>query len=562
MARSDSLAREGARRFTRTDILPAVLALLSLVLGVTIFAQFIGPSVQVGYDEGYEAAGVERIIDGKGLPYVDAVSIRGPFLYWTQAIVHLLSGRFQWTGTRLLGLLSCAAVVVSCFFAGWAARWPLAGAVAGAVYVFVVATYYAPGGGIGVHAEPVAIAYLTTALFLTAYGLYRARTPRSRTIFLAAGGALVAVAGLTKQTIAFCSLPMLWWVLAHASIAEARAAPDGRPRWRPMLKSWALPFAAGGLGLVVLVLLRYALAGELGTFFYWSVGVGSKSYMAPYQGRIASMVADWFIGDPWAILGASLALIIAIGASLSRVTQFSLKGVLLGFGSAGFETAVGLTGVVLMLAAALPLRIWPHYFVPVWAFLGLILGVLIERIAVRGAPSPRLGQTAVVLIVGTLLTISAVVRINQLARDYRNGGMRSPRPDPACAAIDRIAGAGREEIFIWGVAGDLYITCQRRCASMYTHTTLIMGMAPPFWNVDLSRVPTGARERLLSDLKKKPPKVIVDHSMDAGGTRMVDVPMYASFVSERYCMVEVTNDRKGRSLTLYARRDLPACKAR
>jgi len=27
------------------------------------------------------------------------------FLYWTQAIVHLLSGRFQWTGTRLLGLL-------------------------------------------------------------------------------------------------------------------------------------------------------------------------------------------------------------------------------------------------------------------------------------------------------------------------------------------------------------------------------------------------------------------------------------------------------------------------
>jgi hypothetical protein len=552
------MKREGARRFVRTDILPAALALLALVLGVTIFAMFLSPSGQVGYDEGYEAAGVERIIDGKGLPYVDAVSIRGPFLYWTHAIVQLLSGRFQWTGTRLLGLLSCAAVVVSCFFGGWAARWPLAGAVAGAVYVFVVATYYAPGGGIGVHAEPVAIAYLTTALFLTAYALYRARTPRSRTIFLAAGGALVAVAGLTKQTIALCSLPMLWWVLAHASVAEARTALDGRPRWRAMLKSWALPFAAGGLGLVALVLLRYALAGELGTFFFWSVGVGSKSYMAPYQGRVASMIGDWFIGDPWAILGASLALVIAVGASLGRVTEFSLKGVLAGFGSAGFQTGVGLTGVVLMLAAALPLRIWPHYFVPVWAFLGLILGVLIERIAVRGAPSPRLGQAAVVLIVGTLLTISAVTRINQIAREHRS----SPRPDPACAVIDRIAGAGREEIFIWGVAGDLYITCQRRCASMYTHTTLIMGMAPPFWNVDLSRVPAGARERLLSDLKRKPPKVIVDHAIDAAGTRMVDVPMYASFLNERYCMVEVANDRKGRSLTFYARRDLPACNVR
>jgi len=557
------MQRDGARRFTREDILPAALALLALVLGVTIFASFMLPySMQVGYDEGYEAAGVERIIDGRGLPYVDAVSIRGPFLYWSQAIVHLLSGRFQWTGTRLLGLLSCATVVTSCFFGGWAARWPLAGAVAGAVYVFVVACYYAPGGGIGVHAEPVAIAYLTTALFLTAYGLYRARTPRRRTIFLAAGGALVAVAGLTKQTIAFCSLPMLLWVVSYGTVAVARTFPDGRPRWRPMLMSWALPFAAGGLGLVVVVLLRYALAGELGTFFYWSIGVGSKSYMAPYQGRVASMIADWFIGDPWAILGASLALVIAIGASLSRVTEPSFKGLLLGFGSAGFETGVGLTGVVLMLAAALPLRIWPHYFVPVWAFLGLILGVLIERVAARGAPSPRLGQAAVVVIVGTLLTISAVNRINGIAKDYRNGGWHNPRPDPACAAIDRIAGPGREEIFIWGVAGDLYITCQRRCASMYTHTTLIMGMAPPFWNVDLSRVPDGAREKLLADLTAKPPKVIVDHAIDSAGTRMMDVPMYASFVNQRYCQVEVTSDRKGRSLTLYARRDLPACRGR
>jgi hypothetical protein len=326
--------------------------------------------------------------------------------------------------------------------------------------------------------------------------------------------------------------------------------------------SWALPFAAGGLGLVALVLLRYALAGELGTFFFWSVGVGSKIYMAPYKDRVASMVGDWFIGDPWAILGASLALVIAVGASLSRVTELSLKGLLAGFGAAGFETGVGLTGVVLMFAAAMPLRIWPHYFVPVWAFLGLILGVLIERIAVRGAPSPRLGQAAVVLIVGSLLTVSAVNRISQLTREYASGAWHSPRPDPACAAIDRIAGPGREEIFIWGVAGDLYVTCQRRCSSMYTHTTLIMGMAPPFWNVDLARVPPGAREKLLSDLTTKPPKVIVDHAIDAAGTRMIDVPMYAAFVNQRYCQVQMVSDRKGRPLTLYARRDLEACRGR
>jgi hypothetical protein len=40
------------------------------------------------------------------------------------------------------------------------------------------------------------------------------------------------------------------------------------------------------------------------------------------------------------------------------------------------------------------------------------------------------------------------------------------------------------------------------------------------------------------------------------------VPMYAQFVNQRYCQVEVTIDRKGRALTLYARRDLPACRGR
>jgi hypothetical protein len=97
---------------------------------------------------------------------------------------------------------------------------------------------------------------------------------------------------------------------------------------------------------------------------------------------------------------------------------------------------------------------------------------------------------------------------------------------------------------------------------MYTHTTLIMGMAPPFWNVDLARVPPGAREKLLSDLTTKPPKVIVDHAIDAAGTRMIDVPMYAAFVNQRYCQVQMVSDRKGRPLTLYARRDLEACRGR
>jgi hypothetical protein len=165
-------------------------------------------------------------------------------------------------------------------------------------------------------------------------------------------------------------------------------------------------------------------------------------------------------------------------------------------------------------------------------------------------------------VVGTILTVAGVNDVIRLHREHLSGNWRNPRPDPACAAFDRIAGPGREEIFIWGTAGDLYVTCQRRCASTYTHTTLIMGMTPPFWNVDLTRVPVGSREKLLADLTAKPPKLIVDHAIDSIGTRMIDVPIYAQFVNERYCRVEDVSDRKGRALTLYARRDLAACRGR
>src|SRR5438477_458650 len=96
------------RRFTRDDLWPALLALVAVGLGAAIFAFFLMPPTQVGFDEGFEAAGVERVIDGRGLPYVDFAAIRGPFLYWTQAIFHLLTGRFQWTGTRVMALVAHA----------------------------------------------------------------------------------------------------------------------------------------------------------------------------------------------------------------------------------------------------------------------------------------------------------------------------------------------------------------------------------------------------------------------------------------------------------------------
>jgi hypothetical protein len=526
-----------------------------------IFWFFLWPfPVQVGFDEGYEAAGVERVISGRGLPYVDMISIRGPFLYWSLAIVHLLTGRFQWTGTRVMGLLCCTTMVSTSFLSGWAAGWPLAGAIAGAIYVFVVATYAEPGATVGITSEPIAIAYIATGFLLVTYALYRARTPRNRVVLLVLGGALVAIGGFTKQTEALCCVPVLLFIFLHASVNVGGALEAGRMRWRPVLVGWVLPYAAGGVGLAALVLLRYALAGELKTFFFWSVGVSSQIYMEPYKGRVASLVTDWFMGEPWAIFGSVLALTVAFGPALGRVTRPSLRAILAAFGESAFENVVGVMALLLLLVAAIPLRIWPHYFLPIWIFFGMTVGILVEGFLVRRSPRPRLAQALVVLVFSGLLVPAGIIRRNRFVVEREHGGWPNPRPNAACAEIDRIAGPGREEVFIWGLAGDLYITCQRRCASMFTHTTVIAGIVPPFWNEPrANRVPPGSREKLLSELTERPPKVIIDHPISIAGTSMIDLPMYANFINARYCRVSKIADR-GKALTFYARNDLAVCR--
>lgn len=549
------------RRFGRDDLIPAVLALVAIGLGIVIFAFFLSPATQVGFDEGYEAAGVERILDGRGLPYVDFAAIRGPFLYWTQAIFHLLTGRFQWTGTRVMALTACATTGTMSFLTGWAAGWPLAGAIAAAVNVFVLTTVYPPGPGIGVHAEPVAVAYLVTAFFLVAYGLYRARTARRRAVLLALGGASLAAGVLTKQTMGLAVASMSLWVVAQGSAQVAAAESDGRSRRRRLLTGWVGPFLGGGAGLLALVLLRYAVAGELGTFFFWSSGVTSKIYMSPYEGRVGRLLVEWFMGEPWAIFGAIVAGTVAFGSVAGRSPSASPRGLWTGVGAAAFEVGVGLTALLVLVACAIPHRIWGHYFVPIYPFFGMALGLLVERFVVRGAASPRAAQGVVALLCGSLLVAAGVGRLTQLHRERAGGGWASPRPNRVCAEIDRIAGPGREAIFIWGTAGDLYITCRRRSTSMHTNTMLVAGIVPPDWQPFPTRVPPGSREQVLAELSARPPKVIIDHTISVAGSAMMDIPLFATFVNAHYCRDSVIQDR-GKVLTLFARKDTATCRDR
>jgi len=553
------------RGFARRDTPAILLTVISVLLGFALFRFFMVPySLQVNYDEGCEAAAVERVIAGRWLPYVDAKSIRGPFLYWTQAILHLLSGRFEYTGTRLLAMLGALLTIVMTFLAAWAADLALAGAIGGAFYLFVIATYVAPGGGMGVVGESVAIAYLSTAFFFVSYGLYRAHTERRRIWMLALGGCFVAVAALTKQTIAAACAPMSVWIVMRALGEADSASPTipGTIRFAAVFRKWLLPFAAGGLGLLALVLLRYLTAGELRTFIFWSSGYGAKFYMAPFQGRVTELMAQWFIGEPWAIMGVGLACVVALARPLAALSSGvrTVSSVRAALSHAAFELGVGGTAVAALVAAVFPLRMWPHYFMPIYPFFGLTLGILIERSLRRGRTVPELAQYAAVAVLGGLLLMSGINRLSSLEGERRRGGWTNPRPDPVCAAIDKVAGPGTDPIFVWGTAGDLYVTCKRVPMSTFTSTMIIAGLIPPSWTPDPERVAPGIQEELLHELETNPPRVVIDHSM-ADHATMKDFPIYERFLDQQYCRVPGTvRDNRGVVVWLYARKDLAFCK--
>lgn len=545
------------RGLTRFDLIPALATLVALIMATVIHSFFIWPApVQVGFDEGYEAAVVERIIDGSFLPYVDGLSHRGPFLYWTQAIFHLIFGRFEWTGTRFLAL-GAALTTGSCtFLAAWAAGWPVAGALAALLNVFITCAVIGTGGGIGVHGEPVAVAYLALGFFLVSYALNRARSPRLRMGLLIAGGVFTAVCGLTKQTLAVASIPLFFWVLVHPSAMPAATPPA--TRWfRRWLRHGAVQFAGGGIALVLLVLLRYAIAGELGTFYFWSLGFNAKVYLGPFEGLLEQL-GRWFWRSAWAMCGTALALLL-LARPLSFVDGRSFRGLLAGMRGASFEFVVASMALTLLAAAALPLRFWDHYFLPIYPFFGLIFGVFAESATRRGARVPRPAQAAVLLVGCVMAVTHPLQMLKHLHTQRKAGSWLSHRPDPACAEIDRLAGAGHTPIFIWGTIGDLYITCRRPSASMFTYTTVLAGIIPPSWRPDPNRVTPGTRETLLRELNEARPPVIIDYPISRGGG-MTDIPMFAQYLRTSYCSVPNVKDKRERDLMFYVRKDLDACK--
>jgi hypothetical protein len=524
--------QEGALgRFTHAlaALAPSLLAVAVVVrMFVQVHATFFSPAVPVNpKDEGYITAFAVRMLDGHFLPYVDAVSHRGPMLYAVAAVAVALGGRTSFVPIRTLGLLCSLLVVVLGYVAAARARRPLAGALA-AIVVFVdCALELIPDDGLAYNGEPLLDVFVLGALVCLVVGLAPERSaPSAR--WTAAAGVLAALGALSKQVGGVTVVTLAVWPLA-AAIARPQGTTRAR-RWSP---AWA--YVAGAVAPFVLLVARYAVAGQLRTLWYYAVTYNSHVYMAPMSGEEALHRYGYWLSDHAETTTVAIALVaLGIARSLSGVRA---RGFWKHVDDRGFLLTLALAALVSGVASNVTARGFPHYFLQAVPWFALLGGVLLEEGLVTEDAS--LARRAVVHASVLVPTLAIVAVLHQPhLENLQRASHGHPRSLPICHFVDQNSNHD-EAIYVWGFAPDIYTYCQRRPASRFVYSTFPSGYVPFFDGAspeqDLARVVPGGQEQFLGDLEQSHAAMVIDVPWTMGGRRMDAIAKYASYLAEGFC---------------------------
>lgn len=509
---------------------------------------------RVGFDDAYTMAVGERLIDGQWLPYVDGVSHRGPLLYWAAALAQEATGRYGWLGARVLSLVTTYGTLLGVFGVGLVARRPLAGALAAIFYAWSVLTVQAASPAFAITGEGLMSPLCVLSVLCAAQGLLRTVAARRQETWLIGAGICAALAGLAKQTALPLAAPLGLWILAHRASAPGIAFKQGA------LRSLAA-FASGFFGTLIAVVVLYLAHGELGTFWYWYYVYNAEIYMSIFPGvTVIAAFTGFLYQQPWPI-GA---FFIVIGCAVVRplgLMRPSWRGMLRGYAAVGLESTAAWIALAMFVAGVAAMRFWPHYFLGVLPFVGLVLGLQSERLLREAASRNDSARPALAFLV-------LIVAANAFWTDRRYtgflgeataGGWRVNQDAPACQVIASYS-RPRDSLFVWGWYPDLYLTCRRKPASRYVFLTTVAGIVAPQWAVvRADRVAKGVRENLLGDLKHARPSVILDAPASLSGVSMLSVPWAAAYLQAKYCNRGVVNLALGGQATVWVRRDLPAC---
>lgn len=544
-------------KLTRSHLL-VVLALalsgVAIVVVCSVHWFHIRRPNAVVVDDGYTVALAERLIDGHWLPYVDGCSHRGPVLYWVVALGQALFGRYSWASARWLMLVVSLITLLGLTGAGFAARLPLAGGIAALAFSFLALVGHRSVDGVAALGENVASAFGAVALCFAAWALTSTERARLRLVLLSLAGASVAMAGLTKQTALPLVLPLLGWTLARALSVptpgrRARAAMPAA-----LLAGFALPCLA--------VVGRYAVARELGTFWYWLYTYNADVYAVvhrevPHRERFDVWLREW----PFQVFVA--VFFSAWGLVRPCLTSDSIRGLARGYASAGLEATAAWMALGSILPMVLAKRFWPSYELLALPWVAMAIGAFVARSMQMHGAAPHAAESRPALAGPLLLALllsgwtayAADAKLRHLVERRKAGDWQAALPEPLCELVDQYSKPG-EPLFIWGFDGDLYVTCKRPPATRFTYLTLVAGTAPPAWSPPRPEwVARDSRRHLLQDLERSRPPVVLDMPGKMGNVSLEVVPELVRHLNESYCRRPEGTAKDGRKAAVWVRKD-------
>jgi hypothetical protein len=280
-----------------------IFALLLVIAFLTRFPFFF-PDV-INWDESTFILVGQSMVDGH-LPYVGLYDLKPPLLFAFFAAVIAVAGKSV-AAIRFAGMMCVGTVAYFTYDVGrrvWNAR---VGGIAGILYV-VAAAVVAGGRAQATMSEIVALVPLMASLVVLL------RNP-GVTWSLFAAGCLLSIAGLVRSNLVVVAVGIAIWVVLSR---PQRSAMD---RARDVLA-----YGIGGVSVLLLAALPFALVDKIGTFWN-AVFVAPVIYSSSQSGPATTLATQGLnaLGLPTAALNAdnALGLIIWLTGTIGIVMAVS-----------------------------------------------------------------------------------------------------------------------------------------------------------------------------------------------------------------------------------------------
>jgi hypothetical protein len=505
--------------------------ILAVLLVVGLFAVTRLPSIRyapLSNDESIHSAAAVRCAHLGQLPYVGAVSNKGPLQYWTYQAVFHFAGDYDMRAIHMAGAFIVGMDVLLVWGVASAVFGRRAGPLASVIYLVVMAS---DQSFLSFNAAlPASLPLLGAAWIVLA-----AKQRLSPVRCLAAGALVMTAAGYRQNCLMI--YPILCGGTMLLDYAECR-------RFWPALARGGF-VGLGGLLPAGVVVAIYASHGALGALHLGYLGYNTEYYLkaVPFTfARVFQAVRDW---AAW-LNGTSLVTLLAIVGVAPIVWRLHVNG-----GTEAVLVPRGRGWLLIVLTAALwyaptvGWRFYPHYRMIELPFSAIMAagGWLFVETQLRGARAHRVFRLAAAVALTALLLAGD-------SWDYLVAyAARRHAPIAAAGHVQRVAMELRrattpdDTLFVWGLQPPIYLLAQRRMASRFANCCPLIGLVQSenYVPEDQDRsawVLPGGGEQMMADLRAEPPAYFVDASQDVNfikGRYPVDTyPQLAEWLQDNY----------------------------